>query len=174
MANSEPFRIPADCYIDGTLVPKSLTIPGGTIEDADVKAGAAISDTKIVHKFTPEHRQASGTDVVTAEAVVHVVRSVNGGTLREVVIVTDAIPAGGDKQYTVDVHVGNASTAFATVFSGVITVNSSSAARTVYPATLTSNALAQNDLVKVIVTASGSTGTQGQGLIVQARIAENG
>lgn len=83
-------------------------------------------------------------------------------------VTPEVAPTGGDLDYDVQLQKGNAGSAFATILSADVTVNSSSANRTPQAASIdsTKKDLADGDSLKLTVTTGGSTGTQGTGLVV--------
>lgn len=160
-----------DAHFDGNLSSKTLTVPVNVIKDAQVASDAKIGAAKLVHQFHVRHSQKDGTDVVTETMVVFNAKA--AGTLVRVAVVPIIAPTGGDKAFTVDVQKGNQSTAFATVLSPVVTINNTVANREVKTGTITVAAFAANDTIKVVLTTSGTTGSQGQGVLVQLTVQED-
>ena len=72
---------------------------------------------------------------------------------------------GGDKKWTVDVKKSTGAGAFATVLSAVVTIDTTSVDRRLQVGALSTAAIAyvDGDLFQVVVTATGATGSQGQG-----------
>lgn len=151
--------------VNGNLYP-----PAGSIGNTEIEAGAAIDATKLIHQFPISYAQANGSDVASATQLLHVFRG--AATILSVEVVPATAPTGGDKQFTVDFKLGNAGSGFATILSGVITVDSSSVTRTVQTGTLTTTAAADGDTLEVVITASGSTGSQGQGFVTTCFVSE--
>lgn len=151
----------------------SFTAPDGSITSNSFSAvaGEALATSKQVHRFAVNYSQASGSDVVSETRIVHIVQG--AGSIKAVEVVPDTAPTGGDKQFTVDVLIGNASTAYATTLTSAVTVNTSSVTRTIQAGTISGGGtVADGDSVQVVVTASGSTGSQGQGVNVLISIDE--
>lgn len=144
-----------------------VTFPAGTITNAMVSAAAAIGAEKIIHQYAVHYQQAGGGDVASATVIVHVAKG--AGLLVAVRIVPIVAPTGGDKAFTVDVKKGNAAGAYATVLTGVETIDSSVADREVVSATIdgTKDDYSAADSFTVVIAASGSTGSQGQGVLVE-------
>jgi len=149
----------------------SVALPANTVVDGTVNASDPLGSTKTVHRHAVSSGQALGADVATQSVLIHIARA--AGTLDSFEVVCDTAPTGGDKQFTVDLHKGNASTAFATVLSSVVTMNSSDADRTIETATLSTTTYADGDQYLLVVTASGSTGSQGDGFVATMNISEN-
>ena len=166
-----PSRVEGDMHVNGGLSATSITYPDGTITNTAVAANAGIAATKVTAHKTLYHSQEAGTDVTSMSKPIHTVYGATA-TLIAVDVVPIQEPTGGDKQYTVDLQKGNAATSFATVLSSVITVNSSSNDRTIQAGTLSSTSLVDGDSLQVVITASGSTGSQGQGVLVTVTIHE--
>lgn len=160
--------------VGGTLVPKLFKPPAGSITDAAVEAAAGIQATKLQHQHVFTHRQKTGADVATQTEDLFTVRA--AGSVVGVDVVATTAPTGGNKQFTVDVQKGNQSTGFATILTAVVTYDSTKANRQVVEASLIADpSYADGDTIRIVVTASGSTGSQGQGLAVtlHAREAAN-
>jgi len=149
---------------------KSIKATGPCISNAMIEAAAAISATKLEHRYNAKYAQKAGTDVVSETMPVHTCRAAAVVTAIEVVPIV--APTGGDKQFTVNVRKGNAGGAFATILSAVVTIDQSDASRTVYTATINAPNLAAGDTLDVVITASGATGSQGQGVLVNVHVEE--
>lgn len=164
------FPFDTDVRINGTLSVRNMVYPDGQITKAAIQTDAGIEATKVIHQHALRHSQKAGTAVVAETVPIHVFRSAAEIVAVEVVPITP--PAGGDLAYTVDVQLGNASTAFASILSGAVAIDSADAARTPVPGTLVTNEAADGDTLQVVVAVSGSTGTQGQGFIVVVWVRE--
>ena len=89
------------------------------------------------------------------------------------VVCVDA-PSGGDKAFTVDVLKANEGTPTpATILSGTVSYSSTQSDCDVEPGTISSASLADGDTLLVQVALSGSTSTQGQGLVVTITLRED-
>ena len=165
--------IRSDLFVTGNLKVGSMEIPDGTVVDADVSLTAKINATKLGHQHAVRYSQTDGSDVVSEKLPIHTVRGVNGSVIELEVIVV-APPSGGDKQFTVDLTIANqASPTPVSILSAPITVDSAKAAFEVLTATISSAALLSGDTLQVEVTASGTTGNQGQGVVVTTNIRED-
>lgn len=176
MATTEPMRIPGDVLIGGNLQANTMTLATSSITDANVASAAAISYLKVTHMLLASYAQDSGADVATKTNVIYASRAASGAVVFDIAVAIDTAPTGGDKAYTVDVKKSTGGGAFSSILTGVVTVNSSSTTRSVVVASITGTTctLAQGDILNVVVTTSGSTGSQGQGVRVMARVAELG
>lgn len=164
--------IEGDLRVSGQLTAGTLKPSAGSVTNASVDAAADIAATKLEHRHQFTYRQKTGTAIVSATEDVYTVHGVTGEVVAVDVVATTA-PTGGDKAFTVDVQKGNQSTAFATVLTGVVTVDNSKADRQVVAGSLVgSPSTADGDTLRVVVAASGATGTQGQGLVVTITVRE--
>lgn len=162
----------SDSHVNGNLSCVTLSIPDGTIIDADVNATAAIAATKVVHQF-PLSVEAFGptTTVAALEKLLHVARA--AGTLVgfEAVVVTPA--TGADRTVTIALHKGSQGIAFATVLSSNITFDNTHAALQVRTGTISSTSYADGDVFKAVVTVAGAAGNQAIGLLITLFVREN-
>ena len=74
---------------------------------------------------------------------------------------------------TVDIKLGSQGVAFATILSGVVTIDNTKANRQVVDGTISTLTAVAGDTLEVVVAASGSTGSQGQGLSVTVTVRED-
>lgn len=160
-----------DLHVNGTLSAKRANLPASSIGDSEIEQNAGIKATKLIHQHALNHQQADGADVVSETVPLHIFRSAAEIVAVEVVAI-NAPDGGGDKQFTVDVQAGNQSTAFTTILSAVITVDDNISDREVVAGTVTTTTAADGDSLQVVVTASGSSGNQAQGLLVTVWIRE--
>jgi hypothetical protein len=132
--------------------------------------------TSVVHEQILRYGQPSGTSVVTESRVIGA--SFAAATLVEVAVVCETKPdgAGGDpRKFTVDVQKANQTSTYASILPGgtPITIDGTIANRQVVYSTPTTTAAARGDQIKIVVTVSGTTGVQGQGLSVSVKAREN-
>jgi hypothetical protein len=166
-------RFNGNLIVAGSLSAGSLTVPSATITDAMVAAAAGIAATKVEHQFAAHYSQADGSDVATAIYPLHTVVGATGEIVAVEAVCVDA-PSGGDKKFTVDLQKASATnTTLASVLSAAIDYTNGTADYTVKPGTISSADLADGDTLVVVVTASGSTGAQGQGLVVTTTLRED-
>jgi hypothetical protein len=158
---AEPVSFPGDVHVNGTISCRDFNPPDGCIEDDSIEAGANIAASKVIHQHALHYDQKAGTAVVAETRIIHTFK--NAAEIVAVEVVPHTKPTGGDLAFTVDVQLGNASTAFATILSAPVTVNSSSANRTIQTGTISNDTAADGDSLLVVVAVTGSTGTQGQG-----------
>lgn len=161
--------------LTGNLQVGSVTLPASSIEDANIAADASIGSDKLNHRHVVTHRQKTGADVATQTEDLYIARA--AGTLRTVNVVVTTAPTGSsigtDKKTVIDIQKGNQSTGFATMLSATITIDQTIAARQVVVGAIAGGgSYAAGDTIRVINTASGSTGTQAQGLVATLNLDE--
>jgi hypothetical protein len=132
--------------------------------------------TSVVHEQVMRYGQPSGTNVIAESRVIGALFA--AATLVEVAAVCEVKPDGGGgdpRKLNVDVQKGNQTSGFASVLPGgtPITIDSTIANRQVVYSTPTTTAAARGDQIKIVVTVSGTTGVQGQGLSVSVKAREN-
>lgn len=165
-------RITGDFHVAGTITSTNIALPSASVGDSQVIAAAGIAASKLEHQHSLSATQAQGTDVVTATTLVHLVTGTTG-TIERVNVLPITAPTGGDKEYTVDIQKASGTGSPATVLSSVVTVDSSSVDKTEQAGTISVSSLLDGDWLQVVVTASGSTGSQGQGFLVNVVIRED-
>lgn len=91
-------------------------------------------------------------------------------------LIPEIVPAGGTKTFTVDLHKGNSSTAYATTLSGTAQATTGSTARAPILATIdsTKKDLAAGDSLKLVGTVGGAGGTNVQGGVITVLLYEHG
>jgi hypothetical protein len=166
MNTSEPLTVNAH------FICKSWTPPSNQLGDDAITTGANVRASKLEHQYRVRYSQRPGADVVTQTEDVHVVGGLTG-TLEGVDVAPITAPTGGDKKFTVDIQKGNQSTGFTTMLTAVVTIDNTIVNRQVVAGSIVGgNTLADGDILRVIVTASGSTGSQAQAVVVVLKIRE--
>lgn len=154
-------------YTGDVIFGGTIALPPGSIENEDIALGANIAAEKLRHRHSLHHRQANGADVASATEVLHVARA--DGELLSIEARVTIAPTGGDKQFTVDVQkADDASGSWASVLSAVLTFDAGTSADDTLKTAILDGAqtLLDGQALRVVVAASGSTGSQGQGLCV--------
>ena len=159
--------------LGGIQVVGSFGIPSGVILASHVADSAGMEATKLEHQHVIGYSQEDGSDVVDAIVPVYTCRGVTATIIEVEVACLDA-PSGGDKKFTVDLKKANqGSPTPATVLSAVIDYVNGTNDCEVLVGTISSADLAVGDVLTVEVVASGSTGTQGQGIIITVTVRED-
>lgn len=163
-----------ELVVETLSVSTEMALPSGSVENDDVAAAAAIAANKLKHRHAVAYAQADGADVASETKLVHL--AYLAGTIVDVSVRVNTAPTGGDKAFTVDVKKAADAGAFATVLSSVVTINSSSVNNTKVAGTIdgAQDDVTADDAIQVVIATSGTTGSQGQGLIVEITVEENG
>jgi len=158
-----PHVLDSDTTVQGGLTCTTLTINSTATQ---------LSATKLQHQYNRTIIFDGATDVSSGSAIIH---ATFGATATIVAgrFWTETAPAGGNLQFTIDFQKGNAGSVFSSILSSVLTIDSSRADRTPYGATFSGTALVAGDIVQIVVAASGTTGTQAQGGMVQLIVRED-
>ncbi|SRR6266516_181430 len=153
-------RETADLIVDG-----NLTV-GGTVS---LGSTANVQPNAMDHQHVKTYQQ-SGT-AVSATAALHecrgtagIIKSLRAGSI---------VACIGAATITIDLQKSSGGGAFATVLSAVITLNSASPPRVSVAGAISSSALAQGDVLQIVITATAGGGTLGTGLWVDLRVDED-
>jgi len=165
--------MPGDLVVSGTLTPGGFNPPAVSIGNAAIKAAAGIEATKLEHQYSLNYRQDDGAAVVAAIVPLTTIRGVAAEVVDIEVVCIDA-PSGGDLTFTVDLGKSNAAIpAPATILTTPRTYPNATPDATVLVGSIDTAALAAGDTLVLTVAVSGSTGTQGQGLVVTVTVRED-
>jgi hypothetical protein len=157
--------IPDDVVIQGTLAPRAMNYPAGSVDNAAVKALAGIDATKLVHIHRAVYAQPSGSVSVAESKVVHVV---HGSTATLVGFKAGSVSACvGGATITVDLKKNGT-----TVLSATIVLDNTNTARVVEAASLSTTAAVAGDVFEVVVTVAAGGGTIGSGVFAYAEFYE--
>lgn len=165
--------IQSDLLILGQFSCNTLNAPAGCISDAQIAVGTPIQATKTVHQFSHCAAQPDGVNVAAVTQLLHVARagSTGGAVLEFDVAVTT--PPTGAMQFTVDLQRSTAGGAFASILTGVVTITAANTARQTVQAALATTAYLAGDQFQIVVTPSGGSGTQAQGMAASLWLREN-
>lgn len=158
-----------DVSFTGNFYPPSAAITNSHFSsDANNRLAVA----KMIHRLTPTYTVGPTTTVAAGTFNIHLAHG--AGTIIGVNIRPQTSPTGGDLAYTVDVkRAVDASSTYNTILSGVVTISSADTSQTKQIGTLASTTFAAGDAFQVVIAVSGSTGTQGLGLLVTLLLDEN-
>ena len=163
---STPTRMEGDVHVAGALSANSMSIPDGTVGNDDVASDADIAATKLQHQYQKNYSQESGTTVAAEEYIIHTVYGAAATVVAfEAGLIT--IP-DGDRTVTVDLHKNGT-----TILSAAIVLDSGNTTYVVEGATISSPTLADGDVLEVVVTIGGSSGSNPAGLFVNCVIRED-
>ncbi len=161
-------RIDGDLTVGGTLTPKYINLPAGSVSNNSVEAGAAMDADKLEHQHQPCYAQESDTTAAAEDFVLHVIRGATGQMM--------AFSAGcvvaniGAAVVTVDLHKNGSS-----MLTAAITIDSGDAAYAIVEGTIdpAKEDLVVGDVLELVVTVAAGGGTLGKGVFAQAVIVED-
>lgn len=153
---------------------KVPVLPDGSINrSALVASGANLDEAGLEHRHTLIQAWPSGADVSAGTQLLHT--AYRAGTVLNVSVAIDVAPSTSGSPATVDVMKSSAGSSFSTILSAPVAISSTCTARSVLTGTLSGTpTLAQGDILEVVVTSSGTTGTRCQGMQVAVVVSENG
>ena len=159
-------------FTQSSTITQNITLPAGQIVNADVNSAAAIDTGKLRHRTHLTYCQSNGTAVVADENAVFVsygatsACAIVAGKCGIQTLMTTG--SGDDKTVTVDVKKNGT-----TILTAPYELNKSKTAKVSYNLVFASTALVAGDVISVVVTVGGSTGTQGQGVFVTLVVDED-
>jgi hypothetical protein len=160
-------QINSGLFVGGTLSAEFFTPPKSCIDNDAVQGNANIDYTKLQQKHVVRYSQKAGTAIVSETVPIHIADATGELVSIEVVCIT---PPTTSDTVTVDLQAGNVSTAYASILTSVVTLDSSSITRTVYDSSFATPDYAAGDSFEIVVTATGSSA---QGLLVVVTFAQN-
>jgi len=161
-----PSRIEGDIYVTGNINGGSLSIPDGTVVNADVSASAAISASKLERhqSIDTQHFDEASTVAATSSELLHIVGGTTGQSLRFEAVVHTVASATTQLCY-LDLQKCTASTTYVSILSAPISFASSDSARTARAGTISVAALSDGDILRTVITVTGSTANFFKGLL---------
>lgn len=155
-----------DVNVRGALSAQVINYPAGSIVNADVNAAAAIAATKLQQQRNITYQQLNGANAAAESKQVY---RVNGATATLQAFKASCVGVpGGDRTCTIDLHKNGVS-----ILSATIQLDSGSVAYTAESGTFSSTSLVAGDVLTVVVTVGGSSGTHVTGLLVNVVLAED-
>lgn len=161
-----------------TLYVNTISIPSGSITDASVAAGAAISASKTVNRYYIPYSQEDGSNTASTsgEGVgLYTCRTTNGTTIEKVVAWCPDVGSGGAPAHNIAVEVKKydwSGTSLGTILSSAINITEAQADYADVEGTLSDTDMDTGDKLMLQVTVTGSGGTAMQGLHVGIIVAE--
>lgn len=145
-----------DLNISGNFTCKGFKAPDGSITNAAIQTAAGIDPTKIASFQFPIRVSSPGT-VVTKTEICHVANA--AGVIVGIEVFIDTHPTSSDTIVLDCLKSASGGGAFASVLSSTVTLNSSTATRSVTSATVSSPSYSAGDTLEFSITATGSSGS---------------
>lgn len=150
-------------YSVGNLAPKTFTWGDGEISNTDIEGNAKMDADKLVHRIYAPYTQPVGTDVITEDKIIHAARF--AGTIVAIEFMPIQVPTDGNKYYFLGVEKSTGGGAWARIATFFV-IQTTATNLTVLTADIYTASYVANDLFRVDCNAQGTTGSQGQGLIM--------
>lgn len=162
---SRPNYVDGDLQVEETVYCKKLAPSEACITSAMV---SEVRDAaKLEHEIVVSYYQEDGTDIAATSFVPLITINGSGCELISADVVCVDAPEGGDKKFTVDVLKCNqASPTPASMLYEPVDYDNTKADAELATGVIPTPDVAANDTVGIQVAVSGSTGNQGQGLVV--------
>jgi hypothetical protein len=170
------FKIEEAGVFTGQVRFVAAVLQDGAVTDDMIAAGAGIDPTKLDHQHAIRYYQADGSAVVSAIVPIYTAHA--AGAIADVQVQCLDAPATGANpteqyQFTVDVQIANMDTpAPESVLTDAVLIDDAVSDCEVIEAPVATAAYAAGDCLILVIVASGSDGTQGQGLIVTITVRE--
>jgi len=149
-----------------------VVMPAAVFGDTQMNPGDPLDTDKTVHRHVIHYSQADGTDVAAAIVPIHT--AAVAGVVSAVQVVCLDCPQGGDKHFTADLKLCNAGTpAPASILTAPVDCAAATPDATVIEGVVDEEAVAAGDTLVVVIAVAGSTGNQGQGLVVTVTVDED-
>lgn len=151
-----------EMFMGATSFGGPVNLPDACVSATNIEPGADIQASKLRHRYSISHSQKNGTDVVSETVLKHFAKA--DGDIVSFRVRPRMAPTGGDKKYTVDLQkAANGSNSWTTILSAVLTLDNTAISDTIVTDTLSTLIYSANDAFQIVITASGTTGSQGQG-----------
>lgn len=151
----------------------TIDIPTGSLTNAMIKAGAGISASKTVrHQAIPIELFGPAASVTALTKDIHIVSGSTGTAIRFQATINGAIATDVSRTITVDLHKSSAGGAFSTILSSTIDFTNASVLRTAVAAVFSNTSLVADDMLRIIVTVAGGSGSQATGLFAELVLEE--
>lgn len=148
----------SDVAISGNLSCGTFSAPVSCIGDANVSSSNPLLCTKSYQQVRAKFSQAHGVAAITERRVIHKAQAAGSVYAIKALLV---IPNIGAATITVDLRKNGT-----TVMTGVITLSSTGVAYIASSGAIATTSYAVDDVFELVITATVSTGTLGQGLFI--------
>ena len=144
----------------------TVTLPDSTVTNAKVSSSALNADRmRDVRRCVSTELFGPAVSVAALTQWLHIVRG-SIGTIVGFEAAIAVVASDVSRTVTVDLQKSTGGAAFATVCSGTIGFTNASSVRVPVAATFSSTSLVDGDILQVVVTVAGGSGTQATGLTV--------
>jgi len=163
---ADVMRIEGDIYVAGALRAQTNTPSTSVITDGMVAAAADIAATKLEHQFTIQYAQASTANAAAESRTIHLVHGTAGTVLEfRCGLVT---PPDGNRTATFDLKKDGVS-----ILTAAVVLDSTNVAYTPEAGTIGTAAVADTDVLEIVVTVGGDAGTHCLGVYASVVLRED-
>lgn len=152
-------------HVTETLSAQAVRFPAGSFDNDDIAAGANIEASKHDRhqSIDKQHCSEAATVEASSSEFLHIVRG-STGTLIGLEAIVHTVASATSQLCYLDLQKATASTTYVSVLSAPISFASTDAARTVRAGTISTPGLSDGDLLRTVVTVTGSTANFFKGL----------
>lgn len=162
-----PTRFTNDVEMTQSLTVKgSVAVPVGGLSGKAIDPNNPVPSNATTHQFAPTFAQGSAVTVAAATQLIHTVRGLDGGVIKEVAAGLIAT-SSGNSTVSFDVKKNGVS-----ILSAPISHNSGVASGSVVLGSISVSNVAMGDRIEVAITPSVGTGTLGTGAFVRVTVDE--
>ena len=168
--------VDGDTILRGKLtVTGAVAVPASSFGNDEMTTADPIAVTKQDHLIVATYSVVDGADLAATTGDGFLIHTVHGttATVLGIEAVCADCPEGGDKTFTVDLKKAGSGVAATTMLSAPIAFGTATTDYVALPGTLSLTALTNEQSLLVVVAVSGTTGNQGQGLVVTVRLTED-
>lgn len=159
-------KITGDLTVTGTLVPTTFVLPSASVTNSSVAVNAAIAASKLQHIYKASAGDPVGTTATSKTFTLFVASGTATVDAFHCGVYT-APTGGGTETITIDLKKNGSS-----ILSTTVSFTDSDSDRTIKDGSLSSTSLVADDWLTMVVTVSGSGGTQGLGVFGWAQVDE--
>lgn len=152
-------------HVTETLSAAAVRFPAGSFDDDDIAASANIAASKLDRhqSIDTELFSEEATVVATSSKFLHIVRG-STGTIVGFEAVVHTLASGSTQNCYIDLQKATASTTYVSILSAPIGFASTDSVRSPKAGTISSAGLSDGDLLRTVVTVTGSTANFYRGL----------
>ena len=163
----------SNLHVSGTLSAGALRVPDGTVTDDMVSATADIDADKLEHRHTLIYQQSPAAAIGAATIPLWMCTASDGASIVAIkAAITDTVATGADRTVTVTLQKASSGGSWSTLAGTTITFNNSTTLLDVSGSAASVPALAEYDMLQLVVAVAGSAGAQAKGLLVRVEVDE--
>jgi len=146
-----------------------VTLPAGSVLNAGIGANAAIEVTKMRHRYKEILNIGSTIEVTAILFPVATIEAAGSIESFEVFPPSVPTPSPDTIGYSIDLEKSTGGSTFVSILAAALTIGASDTDKVIRAATITTSTLSDGDALQIRVLLTGSSGTQGKGMVATAR-----